>query len=144
MTHPAAEAANEFNAGVIAEFRANAGHVGGPLAETTIILVHLTGARSGTERVVPLACSRLADGRLVIVATNGGSPTHPAWYHNLRANPRITVEVGTETFTATAKELDDTDRAALWPSLIAQSPSIGEFQDRTTRKVPVFVLTPAD
>ena len=144
MVHPAPEAVNEFNAGVIEEFRANAGRVGGSLAGTMIMLVHHIGARSGTERVVPLAYSPQGDGRFVIVATNGGSSTHPDWYHNLKANPRITVEVGTRTFTALAEELDDTARAAIWPSLIAQSPSVGEFQSRTTRKIPVFALTRSD
>ena len=79
-----------------------------------------------------------------IVATNGGSSTHPGWYHNLKANPRITIEVGTQTFTVLADELDDAARAALWPRLVAESPSVGEFQDRTTRKIPVFMLTRQD
>ena len=144
MADPAPEAVNEFNAGVIEEFRANAGRVGGSLAETMIILVHHIGARSGTERVVPLAYSPQSDDRFVIVATNGGSSTHPGWYHNLKANPRIKVEVGARTFMAVAKELDDTARAAIWPSLIAQSPSVGEFQNRTTRRIPVFILTRSD
>jgi deazaflavin-dependent oxidoreductase (nitroreductase family) len=144
MVNPAPEAVNEFNTSVIEEFRANAGRVGGPLAGTMIILVHHIGARSGTERVVPLAYSPQGDGRFVIVAANGGSSTHPDWYHNLKANPRIKVEVGTRTFTALAEELDDTARAAIWPSLIAQSPSVGEFQSRTTRKIPVFILTRSD
>jgi deazaflavin-dependent oxidoreductase (nitroreductase family) len=144
MANQAPEAVKEFNASVIEEFRANAGRVGGPLAGTMIILVHHIGARSGTERVVPLAYSPQGDGRFVIVATNGGSSTHPDWYHNLKANPRIKVEVGALTFTARAEELDDTARAAIWPSLIAQSASVGEFQSRTTRKIPVFILTRSD
>ena len=144
MVNPAPEAVNEFNTSVIEEFRANAGRVGGPLAGTMIILVHHIGARSGTERVIPLAYSPQGDGRFVIVATNGGSSTHPDWYHNLKANPRIKVEVGTRAFTALAEELDDTARAAIWPSLIAQSASVGEFQSRTTRKIPVFILTRSD
>jgi deazaflavin-dependent oxidoreductase (nitroreductase family) len=102
------------------------------------------GARSGRERVVPLAYSPQGGGRFAIVASNGGSSTHPGWYHNLKANPRITIEVGTRTFTVLAEELDDTARAALWPSLVAESPSIGEFQDRTTRTIPVFMLTRQD
>jgi deazaflavin-dependent oxidoreductase (nitroreductase family) len=80
----------------------------------------------------------------VIVASNGGSPTHPSWYYNLRANPRIEVEVGTETFTVLAEELDGTTRAELWPKLIAASPPIAEFQATTTRQIPLFALTRAD
>jgi deazaflavin-dependent oxidoreductase (nitroreductase family) len=132
--------ANDFNTKIIEEFRANEGRVGGPMAGTTIILVHHIGARSGIERVSPLACSPQGDGRFAIVAASGGSPTHPDWYHNLKANPMITVEVGTQTFTARAEELDDIARAELWPKLVAESPSVGEFQARTTRQIPVFML----
>ena len=144
MANRVPDAANEFNAKVIEEFRANGGRVGGPLADTLIILVHHIGARSGTKRVTPLAYTPQSGDRFVIVATNGGSATHPDWYHNLKANAQIKVEVGTRTFTALAEELDDTARAALWPRLVAQSPSIGEFQNRTTRKIPVFMLTRQD
>jgi deazaflavin-dependent oxidoreductase (nitroreductase family) len=144
MTDAARDAAGEFNAAVIDEFRARAGRVGGSLAGTSILLVHHVGARSGSERVVPLAYSPQGDGRFAIVATNGGSSTHPGWYHNLKANPRITIEVGTRTFAVLAEELDDTARAALWPRLVAESPSVGEFQDRTTRRIPVFMLTRQD
>jgi deazaflavin-dependent oxidoreductase (nitroreductase family) len=84
------------------------------------------------------------DGRCAIVAANGGSPTHPDWYDNLKANPRINVEVGTQTFTVLAEELDDTARAGLWPKLIAESPTVGEHQTRTTRQIPVFMLTRQD
>ena len=69
------------------------------------ILIHHIGARSGTERVTPLGCSPQGDGRFAIVASNGGSPAHPDWYYNLKANPRIKVEVGTQTFTVLAEEL---------------------------------------
>jgi hypothetical protein len=93
----------DFDTKTIEEFRANGGHVGGPLAGTTMVLVHHIGARSGIERVSPLACSPQDDGRFAIVASNGGSPTHPDWYYNLRANPRINVELGTETFTVLAQ-----------------------------------------
>ena len=106
-----------------------------------VILIHHIGAKSGIERVTPLACSPQGDGRFAIVASNGGSPAHPDWYHNLKANPRITVEVGTQTFTFLAEELDGTARAELWPKLLAGSPSLREFDATTTRRVPLFVLT---
>jgi len=133
--------ASDFNTTMIEEFRANGGRVGGPWAGTTLILIHHVGARSGTERVTPLGCSVGGDGRFAIVASNGGSPAHPDWYYNLKASPRIKVEVGTQTFTVLAEELDGAARAALWPKLVAQYPSIGEFQARTARQIPVFMLT---
>jgi deazaflavin-dependent oxidoreductase (nitroreductase family) len=133
--------ASDFNTKIIEEFRANQGRVGGLLAGTSMILIHHIGARSGVERVTPLACSPQPGGRFAIVAANGGSPAHPGWYHNLRANPRITAEVGTETFTVLAEELDGAARAALWPELVAESPTIGEHQAKTTRTIPVFILT---
>jgi deazaflavin-dependent oxidoreductase (nitroreductase family) len=132
---------NDFNDKIIEEFRANHGHVGGPWAGTPLLLVHHIGAKSGRDRVTPLGYFPQSDGQHVIVASNGGSPTHPSWYYNLRANPRIEVEVGSETFTVRATELEDTARAALWPSLVARHPSLGEFDAKTTRQIPVLVLT---
>jgi len=135
---------NEFNNKVIEEFRANEGRAGGPLAGTPIMLLHHIGAKSRIERVTPVAYNPQGDGAFVIVASNGGSPTHPSWYYNLKANPRIEVEVGTKRFTALAKELDGTARADLWPKLIEAAPSIGEFQAKTTRQIPLLVLTRED
>ena len=137
-------AASDFNTEIIEEFRANQGRIGGPFAGTPMILVHHVGARSGIERVTPLACSPRPDGRLAIVASNGGSPTHPDWYYNLKANPRIEVEVGTETFTVLARELDGAARAGLWPKLVAEFPDVGRHQAKTTRQIPVFMLTRPD
>jgi deazaflavin-dependent oxidoreductase (nitroreductase family) len=136
--------ASDFNTKMIEEFRANEGRVGGSWAGTTLILIHHIGARSGIERVSPLGCSPQGDGRFAIVASNGGSPAHPDWYYNLKANPRITVEVGTQTFTVLAEELDGTACAGLWPTLVAEYPSVGEYQARTTRQIPVFMLTRQD
>jgi deazaflavin-dependent oxidoreductase (nitroreductase family) len=131
----------EFNAGIVEEFRARGGHVSGPLADTPLMLVHHIGARSGRARVVPLAYLPQPDARFVIVASNGGSRRHPAWYYNLKANPKVTVEVGAETFRVMAEELDTAARSALWPAIIAQAPAAGEFQNMTTRTIPVFILT---
>ena len=93
-----------------------------------LILIHHIGARSGTERVTPLGCSAQGDGRFAIVASNGGSPTHPDWYYNLRANPRIKVEVGTQTFAVLAEELDGAVRAGHVAEAVAEYPSIGEIR----------------
>jgi len=133
--------ARDYNTTIIEEFRASGGRVGGPWAGTTMILIHHVGAKSGIERVSPLACSPQGDGRFAIVASNGGSPTHPNWYYNLKANPRIRVEAGTRTLWARAEELDDDARSGLWPKLVAEAPALGEFQARTRRQIPVFMLT---
>lgn len=135
---------DDFNAKVIEEFRANEGRVGGLLAGTPMILLHHIGARSGTERVTPLAYTPRAGRRFVLVASNGGSPAHPGWYYNLKANPRVTVEVGAQTFTVLAEELHGAARAELWPELVAQAPDLGRHQRRTTRQIPVFMLIRQD
>lgn len=148
MANSAAGQAGDYNSEIIKEFRANGGRVGGMWEGTTLILIHHVGARSGIERVAPVACSPQDGGRFAIWAANGGSPAHPNWYYNLKAHPRITVEVGTETFTVLAQELDDAARAELWPKLVAEwpkpaagSPDLGAAQARTTRRFPVFLLT---
>jgi deazaflavin-dependent oxidoreductase (nitroreductase family) len=151
MANSAAGGASDYNTEIINEFRANQGHVGGMWTGTTLILIHHIGARSGVEHVTPVACSPQPGGRLAIWAANGGSPTHPNWYYNLRAYPRITVEMGAETYTAVAEELDSTARAELWPKLVAEwpkpvagSPDLGAAQARTTRQFPVFMLVRQD
>jgi deazaflavin-dependent oxidoreductase (nitroreductase family) len=144
MANSATGGASDYNTKIIEEFRANRGRVGGEWAGTTLILIHHIGAKSGIERVLPLGCFSLEDGRFAIVASNGGSPAHPAWYYNLKASPRITVEVGGQTFTALAEELDGTVRAELWPKLVAWAPNLGEYQARTARRIPVFMLTRQD
>jgi len=141
MANPVPRRTGDFNAEVIEEFRANEGRVRGPLSGTPMILIHHIGAKSGIERVTPLACNPRPDGRIAIVAANGGSPAHPAWYYNLKAHPDISVEFGAQTFTAVAEELDDTARAELWPKLVAESPAVGEHQAKTSRRIPVFMLT---
>jgi deazaflavin-dependent oxidoreductase (nitroreductase family) len=144
MVDSAPGGASDYNTKIIAEFRANQGRVGGPWAGSPLILIHHIGAKSGIERVLPLGCFPQGDGRFAIVASNGGSSTHPDWYYNLKANPRINVEVGTESFTVLAQELDDTARAGLWPKLVAEAPQLGEFQTRVTRQIPVFMLSRQD
>lgn len=132
---------SDFTERVIAEFRANGGRVGGELADTPIILIHHVGAKTRTERVTPLAYTP-ADGRLVIAASNGGSPTHPGWYHNLKAHPLIEVELGADTFTVLAEEVTGPVRGDLWAKMVAASPTLGEFQAAIARRIPLFALTP--
>jgi deazaflavin-dependent oxidoreductase (nitroreductase family) len=106
------------------------------------MLLHHIGAKSGIERVTPLACTRQDDGRYVIVASSGGSPTHPDWYYNLKAHPTVAVEVGTETLIVQAEELEGDARDALWSQLVAAAPSLAEYQAKTARRIPVLMLTP--
>jgi deazaflavin-dependent oxidoreductase (nitroreductase family) len=133
---------SDYNAGIINEFRSNQGLVGGPWEGVTLLLLHHVGARTGIERVTPVACSPQGGGHLAIWAANGGSPTHPNWYHNLKAHPRITVELGPETFTVLAEEVGGAARAELWSKLVAEFPGqLDAAQARTTRQFPLFLLT---
>jgi deazaflavin-dependent oxidoreductase (nitroreductase family) len=125
----------------IAEFRRNGGRLGGDLAGTPIVLLHHRGARSGIERVTPLAYQR-ALGGLVIVGSNGGSPVEPGWCRNLRAHPLIDVEVGDGVLAVRAQELDDAARRLAWPSVVAWAPQLAEYQARVARRFPLFLLTP--
>jgi deazaflavin-dependent oxidoreductase (nitroreductase family) len=151
MANQAADGAGDYNSEIIKEFRASQGRVGGIWEGTTLILIHHIGARSGIERVIPVACSPQPGGRFAIWAANGGSPAHPDWYYNLKAHPQITVEAGAQRFTVVAEELSRSARAELWPKLVAEwpkpvpgSPDLGAAQARTTRQFPVFVLTRQD
>ena len=132
----------DWNAKIIAEFRANEGRVGGPFEGGTLLLLHTVGRKSGTERVNPLAY--LLDGeRYVIIASKGGAPTNPDWYYNLLANPHVTLEVGTETFEADAVEVTGEERELLWKRLVAVMPGFGEYQKNTERIIPVISLARA-
>lgn len=144
MANQVSSGGTSYNAKIIEEFRATGGRPGGEWAGTTLILIHHIGARSGTEQVTPVGCFLLGNGRFAIVASNGGSPAHPGWYYNLKANPRIKAELGTESFTVPAEELEGTARAELWPKLVVRYPTVGEHQAKTTRQVPVFMLTRQD
>ncbi len=135
--------AEDFNAKVIEEFRANAGVVGGYFAGKPMALVTHTGAKTGTPRVTPLVCSTDA-GRVVIIASMGGAPTNPAWYHNMIANPTVTVEVGSETYTARAVEVTGDERQRLYDQQVAIMPQFAEYAAKTTRTIPVLVLERSD
>jgi deazaflavin-dependent oxidoreductase (nitroreductase family) len=133
---------NDFNAQVIEEFRANHGHVGGMFEHMPLVLLHHTGARSGTDRVNPVAYLRDGD-RYVVFASKGGSPTHPAWYHNLKAHPETTIEVGTETLDVVAGEAEGEERDRLFNTVAEGSPQFGEYAEKAgERQIPVIVLTP--
>jgi deazaflavin-dependent oxidoreductase (nitroreductase family) len=129
----------DFDRRTVEEFRANGGRAGGVLAGTPLVLIHHVGARSGLEHVTPLAYLAHGDG-IAIAASNGGSPQHPAWYHNLKAHPAITVELGAERFQATAEEQAGPARVELWSRLVARFPDLATFAASTARTIPLFVL----
>ena len=128
-----------FNEGIIAEFRANRGNVGGYFNGSPMLLLTTTGAKSGEERVSPLVYTT-DDGRIVIVASNGGSDRHPSWYYNVIANPRTTVEVGDETYQADAVITDPTERRRLFDLHAERFPGFKDYEKGTDRVIPVIVL----
>ena len=131
---------NDRNKAIIDEFRANAGKVGGPFAGRSLLLLHTIGARSGKERINPVAC--IPDGdRLVIIASKGGAPTNPDWYYNLVAHPLVTVEVGTEKFQVRAAVVPEPERTRLYARMVAVMPGFAEYQQKTARAIPVILLT---
>lgn len=134
---------NDWNQQIIDEIRANGGRVGGPFEGAPMILIHHVGAKTGTERVSPLMYFPEEDGRMIIIASKGGAPENPAWYNNLKANPKVDVEVGTETFAVVAEEVTGEERARIWERVVAERPGFGEYQQKTSRAIPVLRLTPA-
>lgn len=129
----------EFNKKIIAEFRAHKGVVGGVFEGTPMVLITTKGARSGKDRVSPLAYVRDGD-RMVIAATYAGSDRNPAWYHNLVATPDITVEVGTDIFEATAVQATGDERDRLFALLVERNPQLGTYSTLTSREIPTFVI----
>lgn len=132
---------SEFNARIIDEFRANDGHVGGMFESTPLLLLHHTGAKSGASRINPLAYSRDGE-RYVIFASKAGAPTNPDWYHNLKAQPDVSIEVGTETIPVQASEATGDERERLFAAQAERSPQFADYQRKTERTIPVIVLTP--
>jgi len=130
---------NEFNRQLIEEFRSNGGKVSGMFAGAPLLLLTTTGAKSGQSRIAPLVYTT-DNTRVVVIASKGGAPTHPDWFHNLRANPDVTVELGTETFPARATIAKGVERQRLFDQMAAQMPNFAEYQRNTTRKLPVIVL----
>jgi deazaflavin-dependent oxidoreductase (nitroreductase family) len=132
---------NDFNAGVIEEFRANGGSAGGMFEGKPLLLLHNVGAKSGTEFVTPLVY--LADGdNWVIFASKGGAPNNPGWYHNLKANPAVSIEIGNDTVDVTAEEATGPERERLYSIQEQQLPQFAEYAQKTDRKIPVIVLKP--
>ena len=131
---------SDFNGKIIEEFRTNAGKVGGPFAGSDILLLHHTGARTGAERVSPLAYQRVGDSYAVF-ASKAGAPDNPAWYHNVIAHPEVSVEVGTESFQVTARVAQPAERDVIWTRQKERAPHFAQYEQKAApRKIPVILL----
>ena len=130
---------DDFNQGVIKEFRANQGKVSGQMEGMPVMLLTSTGAKSGRSLVRPLVYTKDGD-RIVIVASFAGAPHNPPWYHNLVANPVATVEIGAETFKARAKPTNGEERERLFNQHAARMPIFNDYKAKTSRPIPVLVL----
>ncbi|HTA36801.1 MAG TPA: nitroreductase family deazaflavin-dependent oxidoreductase [Solirubrobacteraceae bacterium] len=132
---------SDFNRKIIDEFRANEGKVGGPFEGAPVLLLTSTGAKSGEQRTTPVVYQ--PDGeRMVIFASKAGAPENPAWYHNLRANPTATVEVGPDTVEVEAVITDGDERQRLFDKQKQLMPQFADYEQKTTRQIPVVALTP--
>lgn len=131
----------DFNAQTIAEFRANGGKVGGPFAGASLLLIHSVGARTGEAHINPVMY--LPDnGRYIVFASKGGAPTNPAWYHNLKAHPDVTIEVGSGAVEVTATEVKGAEHDQLYSRQAAAYPQFADYQTKTARVIPVIALAP--
>ncbi len=130
---------SDFNQTIIEEFRAHEGKVGGQFEGAPLLLLHTTGAKSGEERINPVMYR--ADGdRLVVFASKAGAPTNPDWFHNLLANPRAVVEVGTETIGVEARVAEGDEREGLWSQQKQEYSGFADYEKQTTRQIPVVIL----
>jgi deazaflavin-dependent oxidoreductase (nitroreductase family) len=132
----------DFNGKIIAEFRANGGKVGGPFAGADMLLLHHTGARSGTQRVTPLAYQRVGDS-FAVFGSKAGAPENPAWYHNLLAYPDTSIEVGTRTLPVRARVAEPAEGDVIWDRQKQRAPHFAQYEEKAApRKIPVIVLDP--
>jgi deazaflavin-dependent oxidoreductase (nitroreductase family) len=130
----------EFNNKVIEEFRANCGKVGGQFAAAPIVLLTTKGAKSGRPYIHPLVYLKDGD-RYVVIASFAGAPKHPSWYHNIVANPTVTLEIGSKKFEARAKITSGEERERLYNAQAALMPFFNDYRKKTSRQIPVVALT---
>jgi deazaflavin-dependent oxidoreductase (nitroreductase family) len=131
--------ANDFNDKIIAEFRANGGKLGGPFEGAPVLLLHTTGARSGHERVNPVMYQRVGDDYAVF-ASKAGAPTNPDWYHNILAHPGVQAEIGAQTLPLTARVAQGDERDQIWSAQKSAYPGFAEYEEKTSREIPVVIL----
>lgn len=143
MAEDAMQSEREFNERNIDEFRRNGGKVGGQFEGFPLLLLTSTGARSGAQRVNPVAYFDV-DGKIYVVGSAAGRDQNPAWVHNIRANPRVSVEIGSQgPRAATARELPRDERDSIYRIVVERAPGFGEYQERTDRVIPIFELVTA-
>jgi deazaflavin-dependent oxidoreductase (nitroreductase family) len=130
---------NDWNRSIIEEFRANGGKVGGPFEGGPMLLLTTAGAKTGQQRTNPMMYLQEGE-RLYVFASKAGAPTNPDWYHNLVANPRVTVEVGTESYEATATPVTGADRDRIYAEQSRRYPNFAEYQQKTKRTIPVVAI----
>ena len=129
----------DFNRALVEDIRKHGKATGGPFAGRDVLILTTKGAKSGVTRVNPIVFTRDED-KLVIVASKGGAPTNPSWYHNLREHPEVTVEVGHDKFTARARQVEGAEYDRLFKYHADTNPGFWDYKKRTTRKMPVIVL----
>lgn len=134
--------ADNWNTKIIEEFRAGGGRVGGNFEGAPLLLLHTTGARSGEVRVNPMMYRKVGDGYAVF-ASKAGAPTNPDWYHNLVAHPDVQAEIGTQTLPFTARVATSEEREPIWSAQKAEYPGFADYEQKTTRQIPVIILEPA-
>jgi len=134
---------SNYNEGIIEEFRANAGKVGGHWEGRDLLLLTTTGRKSGRLRTQPLLYARDGD-RYVVIASKGGSPTHPLWYLNLQASPAATVTIGRASQPVRASYAEGEERERLWRAVTDLYSGYDKYAERTSRRIPVVVLSPPD
>jgi deazaflavin-dependent oxidoreductase (nitroreductase family) len=139
---PDPELMKAFNASIVDEFRANGGKVGGQFEGADLLLLTSTGAKSGAPRLAPLAYLPI-EGKTIIIGSYAGADIDPAWVHNLRADPRAHVEVGTTDYDVFARELPPAERDEMFPKITAVAPGFADYQAKTSRIIPLFELQPA-
>jgi deazaflavin-dependent oxidoreductase (nitroreductase family) len=132
----------DWNSHIIEEFRASGGKVGGQFEGAPLLLLHTVGAKTGQQRVNPMMYQQVPGGYAVF-ASKAGAPDNPDWYHNLLAHPKVTAEVGTSTVEVTARVAQGEEREQIWTAQKAAYPGFAEYEQKTTRQIPVIVLEPA-
>lgn len=130
----------DFNTEIIEEFRANDGKVGGMFEGAPMVILHTTGAKSGLKRETPLVYLNHED-KMFIFASKAGADTHPDWFHNIKADSSVSIEVGTDTVNKTAVILDEADRAATYAVQETHMPGFTDYRTGTDRVIPVIELT---
>ena len=133
---------NDFNRGIIEQFRANDGKVGPPFEGAPLLILHSTGAKSGQTRLAPIVYQQVGDSWAVF-ASKAGAPDNPDWYHNLVANPKASIELGTSTVDVTARVLEGAEREEIWSKQKQLMPGFADYEAKTDRVIPVVVLDPA-